>query len=83
MPMSAAHSSALARVLSGKAFRCGKIEKSTTPNVRSSGADGHSTKAAPIRGVITMLPALTPTQTLSDSDGNRSANPDSRIQWQR
>jgi len=52
--------------------RCGKIEKSTTPSVRSSGADGHSTKSSPIRGVITMLPALTPTQTVSGSDGRRS-----------
>ena len=42
----------------------------------SSGADGHSTKYAPIRGVSTMLPAL----TLSGSDGGRSASPDSRIQ---
>ena len=38
---------------------------------------------APIRGVITMLPALTPTQTVSGSDGSRSASPDSRIQWHR
>src|SRR6185369_17575916 len=30
-----------------------------------------------------MLPALTPTQTVSDSDGRRFANPDSRIQWHR
>ena len=30
-----------------------------------------------------MLPALTPTQTLSVSDGSRSASPDSRIQWHR
>ena len=47
-------------VFLGKAFRCGKIEKSTTPRVRSSGANGHSTKYVPIRGVITMLPALAP-----------------------
>jgi hypothetical protein len=63
-----------------KASRCGKIEKSTTPRARSSGADGHSTKYPPIRGVITMLPALTPTQTVSGSEGSRSASPDSRIQ---
>ena len=67
----------------GKASRCGKIEKSTTPRVRSSGADDHSTKDDPIRGVITMLPALTPTQTVSGSDGSRSASPDSRIQCAR
>ena len=30
-----------------------------------------------------MLPALSPTQTVSVSDGSRSANPDSRIQWHR
>ena len=57
--------------------------KSTTPRVRSSGADGHLTKDAPIRGVITMLPALTPTHTMSGSEGSRSASPDSRIQWHR
>jgi hypothetical protein len=33
-------------------------------------------------GVITMLPALSPTQT-APSDGNISASPDSRIQWAR
>ena len=30
-----------------------------------------------------MLPALSPTQTVSGSDGRRSASPDSRIQWHR
>ena len=30
-----------------------------------------------------MLPALTPTQTMSLSDGSRSVIPDSRIQWHR
>src|SRR5262245_559319 len=30
-----------------------------------------------------MLPALTPTQTVSRSDGRRSARPEARIQWQR
>src|SRR4051794_6798267 len=30
-----------------------------------------------------MLPALTPTQTVSNSDGRRSASPDCRIQWHR
>src|SRR5919106_2505040 len=34
-------------------------------------------------GVITMLPALNPTQTVSRSDGKRSASPDCRIQWHR
>ena len=42
-----------------------------------------STKSSPIRGVIAMLPALSPTQTVSCSDGRRSASPDSRIQWHR
>ena len=37
----------------------------------------------PDRGVITMLPALSPTQTVSSNDGSRSASPDSRIQWHR
>ena len=41
------------------------------------------TKSSPMRGVITMLPALTPTQTVSCSDGRRSASPDCRIQWHR
>lgn len=30
-----------------------------------------------------MLPALNPTQTVSRSDGRRSASPDCRIQWHR
>jgi len=30
-----------------------------------------------------MLPALNPTQTVSCSDGRRSASPDCRIQWHR
>src|SRR4029078_7494154 len=34
-------------------------------------------------GAITMLPPLSPTQTVSPSDGSRSANPDCRIQWHR
>lgn len=38
------HGSAWVSVLVGKMSRCGKIEKSTTPGVISSGADGHSTK---------------------------------------
>src|ERR1044072_2611014 len=36
-----------------------------------------------MRGVITMLPALSPTETRSGSDGKSSASPDSRIQWAR
>ena len=64
--------------------RCGQIEKSTIPSVLSSPLGGfHPTKSSPIRGVITMLPALSPTQTVSLSDGRRSASPDSRIQWHR
>ena len=43
----------------------------------------HPTKSSPMRGVITMLPALSPTQTVSSSDGSRSISPDSRIQWHR
>ena len=81
--ISAAHFSAAAMVLSGSRPRCGKIEKSTSPSVRSSGVDCHSTNSVPIRGVSTMLPALSPTQTVSGSDGRRSASPDCRIQWHR
>src|SRR4051812_14591534 len=33
---------------------------------RSSGANSHSTKYVPIRGFITLLPALTPTRTSAD-----------------
>ena len=36
-----------------------------------------------MRGVSAMLPALTPTQTVSVSSGSRSASPDSRSQWAR
>src|SRR5205807_4352821 len=62
--------------------RCGQIEKSTRPNVLSSPVGGlHWTKSSPILGVITMLPALNPTQTVSLNDGSMSATPDSRIQW--
>ena len=82
----AAQLSASAMVLPGtpSGFTCGQIEKSTTPSVSSLSVGGfHSTKSSPIRGVITMLPALSPTQTISRSDGRRSASPDSRIQWHR
>ena len=83
--MPAAQRSAAAIVLRGRSglSRCGKIEKSTTPSVRSPAGECHVTKSSPIRGVITMLPALTPTQTVSGSDGKRSASPDARIQWHR
>ena len=40
-------------------------------------------KGLPIRGVITMLPPLRPTQTVSLSVGSMSASPHSRIQWHR
>src|SRR3954454_5338349 len=60
------------------------MEKSTMPSVLSFPVGGfHPTKSSPIRGVITMLPALSPTQTVSRSDGRRSAGPDSLIQWHR
>src|SRR3954467_14374113 len=60
------------------------MEKSTIPSVSSPPVGGfHPTKSSPIRGVITMLPALSPTQTVSGSDGRSSASPDSRIQWLR
>ena len=64
--------------------RWGQIEKSTMPNVLSSPVGGlHWMKSSPTSGVITMLPALSPTQTVSLSDGSRSASPDCRIQWHR
>src|SRR3954449_923016 len=60
------------------------MEKSTMPSVLSPPVGGfHPTKSSPIRGVITMLPALSPTHTVSRSDGSRSASPDCRIQWHR
>src|SRR4029453_16361940 len=84
--MPAAHCSASAMELPGmpSSARCGQIEKSTMPNVLSSPVGGlHWTKSSPILGVITLLPALSPTQTVSSSDGSRSASPDCRIQWHR
>jgi len=55
------------------------IEKSTIPRVPSSLVVGFQlTKSSPMRGVLTMLPALTPTQTVSSSDGRRSVNPHHR-----
>src|SRR5438034_646869 len=81
----AAHRSAAAMefVVRSGFSTCGKIEKSTTPSVLSPAGDCQVTKSAPTRGVITMLPALTPTQTVSSSDGRRSARPDARSQWHR
>ena len=78
-----AQRSALAIVFHGRSSlsRCGKIEKSTIPSASSSPEGGfHPTKSSPILGVITMLPPLIPTQTVSSSDGSRSASPDFRIQ---
>jgi hypothetical protein len=48
--------------------------------MRSSGAFDHSTKWSLIRGVSTMLPALTPTQTSSGNDGSSAASPEARSQ---
>jgi hypothetical protein len=60
------------------------LEKSTIPSVLSLPPGGfQSPRSSPILGVITMLPALSPTQTVSRSDGKRSASPDCRIQWHR
>ena len=81
-----AQRSALAIVFHGRSSlsTCGKIEKSTIPSVSSPPVGGFQpTKSSPILGVITMLPALSPTQTVSSSDGSRSASPDCRIQWHR
>src|SRR3954454_14367284 len=36
-----------------------------------------------MQGGITMLPPLSPTQTVSRSEGKSSASPDWRIQWHR
>src|ERR1700691_5030316 len=60
----AAHRSASTMVLSGQSglSRCGKMEKSTTPSMLSPPVGGfQSTKSSPMRGVSTMLPALSPT----------------------
>ena len=84
--MPAAHCSASAMVLPGipSGARCGQIEKSTRPNVLISPDGGrHWMKSSPTSGVITMLPALSPTHTVSLSEGNRWMSPDSRIQWHR
>jgi hypothetical protein len=63
---------------------CGQIEKSTRPNVVSSPLGGfHRTNSSPILGVMTMLPALRPTHTVSLSEGSRSVRPDCSIQWRR
>src|SRR6185437_1547316 len=81
----AAQRSAAAMVFSDRSglSRCGKIEKSTTPRVRSPAGACQLTKSIPTRGVSTMLPALRPTQTVSSSDGRRSARPEARSQWHR
>ena len=84
--MPAAHASASAMELPGmpSGARCGKIEKSTRPNVLTSPFGGlHWMKSSPTSGVITMLPALSPTHTVSSNDGISSVNPDCRIQWAR
>jgi len=61
------------------------MEKSTTPSATSAPVMGGraSMKSSPTRGAITMLPALSPTHTVSCSAGSRSARPDCRIQWAR
>ena len=77
----AAHCLAAAMVFSGRSgwSTCGKIEKSTIPSAPSPPPGGFQTlKSSPMRGVITMLPALNPTQTAL-SDGKRSASPDDRM----
>jgi hypothetical protein len=82
-PRPAAHRSAAAMVFVGRSglSTCGKIEKSTIPSASSPPlGDFQPTKSSPILGVITMLPALNPTQTVSPRDGSMSASPDSRIQ---
>src|SRR5215203_2525064 len=84
--MVAAQASASAMELPGmpSGARCGQIEKSTSPRVSSLPVgDFHPTKSSPMRGVMTMLPPLSPTQTVSVKDGRRSTRPDSRIQWYR
>ena len=54
--------------------RCGKIESRRRPGCgRRSGEP--LDKVAAMRGVITMLPALTPTQAVSGGEGRRSARP--------
>src|SRR5215203_5625880 len=63
----AAHRSAAAMVFVGRSgfSTCGKIENSTSPSASSPPSGGvQMTKSSPILGVITMLPALSPTQTV-------------------
>ena len=61
--------------------RWGKMAKSTNPNARSSPHGAFQpTKSAPMRGVITMLPALIPIQIVSGIEGSSSVSPHSRIQ---
>jgi hypothetical protein len=51
------------------------------PSALSLPLDGlQMANSSPILGVITMLPALSPTQTVSRNEGKRSASPDSRSQ---
>jgi hypothetical protein len=53
--------------------------EATTPSALSPPSGGFQTlKSSPMRGVITMLPALNPIQTPLN-DGRRSARPDSRM----
>ena len=62
--------------------RCGDIAKSTRPSNRSSPVVTGlpETNPCPSCGPITRLPALTPTQTMLLSEGNRSPSPDCSIQ---
>src|SRR3546814_9099933 len=69
--MPAAHSSASAMELPGapSGARWGQIEKSTNPRVESSLWGGrHWMKSSPTSGVITMLPALSPTHTVRSEE---------------
>jgi hypothetical protein len=64
--------------------RCGKIEVDESQRlvVTRDGGLRRDELLSDTR-VITMLPALSPTQTIWSSDGRRSARPDCRIQWHR
>ena len=63
-----------------KAFDLSAPVLKTVVEAGATAAASADDAAKDVEVVITMLPALSPTQTVSRSDGRRSASPDSRIQ---
>ena len=85
--MPAAHLSASAMVFSGN-IRVIQVREDREVDdsqrfIATAWAASSGRSPPRCRGVITMLPALSPTQTVSRSEGRRSASPDCRIQWHR